>query len=145
CQTAAEYGQYVGGGFKFALFVLQASNIKCQRLPIEFTKVTILVQLAQGSQLLLQRSLFLLQQSNTATQLRNLRLQGPRLVLQRGNLGFIAPAEHVTAAVIDAMAIILFVPLPRRLDLPVTSDGPGFATELFLISAAGHIKAVTYF
>ena len=48
-------------------------------------------------------------------------LEATGLVLQRGDLGRVVPAQHVTTAVVDAVPVVLFVALARHLDLA----GPG--------------------
>ena len=45
-----------------------------------------------------------------------------------------------TAAVIDAVPIVLFVAFPRRLDLARTGHGPGLAPELFAGRATGDVE-----
>ena len=72
-------------------------------------------------------------------------LQKPCLIFERGNFGGVSPAQNIAAAVINPVAVVLFVPLAGCLDLAGAGDGAGFAAELFLRRTAGDIEATRQF
>ena len=67
-------------------------------------------------------------------------LDPARLGFEGGDLGRVGPAEHVAAAVVDAVAVVLLVALARRLDLAGPGDGAGLAPELLGRRAAGDVE-----
>src|SRR5690606_12469003 len=66
-------------------------------------------------------------------------------VAQDAQLVGVAPSEHVAAAVVDSVAVVLLVAPARVLDLSGASDGAGFASELFVRIAAGDVEAAPKF
>ncbi|EKE17478.1 MAG: hypothetical protein ACD_10C00435G0001, partial [uncultured bacterium] len=58
-----------------------------------------------------------LQLTDQGGDVAHLLFQTQRLSFQRRNLGRVAPAEDVTAAVVKTVAVILFMPFAGRLDL----------------------------
>ncbi len=72
----------------------------------------------------------------------DLALEGAALRLQCGELGLVAPAEHVAAAVVQAVAVVLLVALARRLDLAGAGERARLAPELFGAVATGQVEAL---
>ena len=141
-QVGGQGLQQVGRAFQPVLLVLQRGHFARAALPVEFGEVAVLLELVQGLQTIARGLLLLLQRRDALAGFSQARLQHPRLGFERRDLGFVAPAQHVTAAVVDAVAIVFFVPLAGGLDLPGAGDGAGFAAELVLAGAAGHVEAV---
>ena len=61
------------------------------------------------------------------------------------NLGAVAPAQYITAAVIDAVSVVFFVAAARVFDLACARDGTHLAAELFLRGAAGDVETMAEF
>ena len=58
-----------------------------------------------------QLTAFVLQLAELAADLAEADFQLLLLRLQRGDLGMVAPSKHVAAPVVEAVAVVLFVPL----------------------------------
>jgi hypothetical protein len=141
-QLLAELPEQVGRGFEAALLFLQPRHLGRQRLPVELVEVGVLVEFRQRRQARLERVLFLLDPADAAAQLGQPHFERPRLGFERGDLGGVGPAEHVAAAVVEAVAVVLFVPLAGGLDLAGAGDRAQLAAELLLRGAAGDVEAV---
>ncbi len=100
-----------------------------------------LAQLKKGGQTILEGLLLALPLSDEAIHFTNKLFQLPSLLFQHGNLGRVVPAQHVAAAVIDPVPVVLFVALARHLNLAGPGDGPGLAPKLVLGVTAGHVEA----
>ena len=73
------------------------------------------------------------------------RFQLAALGLQCRDLGAIAPAQYIAAAIINTVTVILFVSATRVFDLARAGDGAGLATELLLRAATRDVKPMGQF
>ncbi len=74
--------------------------------------------------------------------LAELRFQLTALGLQCSDLGAIAPAQYIAAAIIETVTVILFMSATRVFDLARAGDGAGLATELLLRGATRDVKSM---
>jgi hypothetical protein len=136
--------QDIGGGFEVALFGLQPGDGNGQWLLVEITEIGILVKLGENGEPILERFLLLLQAADAASEFGKLALLLFCLLFKDGNFGGIAPPKHVAAAVVEAVAIILFVPFTERLDLSSLGDGFFLPPKLLLTHAADQIETMRH-
>ena len=141
-QLFSESAKKVRGSFQLALFLLQSSDLHRRGLPVDLPEIPVFFELGEGIQARLESFLLLLHDGDLRADLTQVLLQPPGLLLEGGDLGGVAPAEYVAAAIVDPVAVVLFVALARGLDLAGGSDGPGLAAKLLLVDTAGHVEAV---
>lgn len=101
--------------------------------PIEFFEQGEFFQPGERIEPGLQPVALLLDSADLAGDLLQTAFEPAAPGLQRGDLGAVAPAEHITAAIVDAVAIVLLVPAGRVLDLAGAGDGARLASELFCV------------
>ncbi|KFB71133.1 MAG: hypothetical protein AW09_003747 [Candidatus Accumulibacter phosphatis] len=141
-QALAELFEQVRSGFEAALLFLQSGDLGRQRRPVDLIVVGVLVEPGQGRQTRFKPVLFELDPADAAAKLGEPCFERPRLGFERSDLGGVGPAQHIATAVVEAVAIVLFVPLARGLDLAGARDRPQFTPELFLGGTAGDIEAL---
>ena len=139
-----QFLQQVGRGFQRRFFALQTGYFERVGRPIEFAEIFEFHQLGQHVAPLLQVALLGLQCSNLATHFTQPGFQHPGFCFQRFDLGLVAPAQHIVAAVVQAVAVVFLMALATGLDLAVWRDGFGLGAKLLLGDAAGNVKAARY-
>lgn len=134
--------QQIGGRFKLTLLGCKPFDDNRHGFPVEITKVGIFPQLRKDREALLEGGLFLLQRADATGKVGKVRFLSLGILFQGRDFFGVAPAKDITPPIIYSMPVILFMPLPGCLDLSDLGNGPGLAAELFLVLAAGEIKAV---
>ena len=102
--------QNIGGRFKVTFFCFQPGDGKCYRLPVEITEIGILIKFGEYRQALFECPLLLLQPDYPGCQFGKHFFLQFSLLFQGSDFGRIAPSEHIAAAVVKPVAVILFVP-----------------------------------
>ena len=126
---------------QLAALHFQAFDLRHQRAPIEFLEASNTASSASLRIALLRRVPLPLQPVDAIHQRRAPGLHAMLFQFQRGDLLLVAPAEHESRAVVDAVAVVLLVALAAPLDLARARDGHGFAAELIERLAAGVVEA----
>ena len=125
-----------------SLFIAKPCNLGRKRPPVDLAELGVLLQPGEALEPLPNPSLLALHSGHPASQVAELRLDAPRSRFQGVDLGRVGPAEHVTAAIVDAVPVVLFVSLAGGLDLAGPGNGVGFTPKLLLILAARHVEAL---
>ena len=113
--------------------------------PIQFIESGELFQAGQGVETAGKRVALLLDCTDLPGGIAQTSFQLLAPGFQYGDLGVVAPAQYVAAAVIDAVAIVLLVAAAGLLDLADMGDRARLAAELFLGGAAGDVETMGEF
>ena len=135
----------VGCRFQPLLLDDQRRQFAGAAAPIEFAEVVVLLQLVQRLQSFSGELLLALRLGNALAHVGQTGLQPLGLALERRDLAGIAPTQHIAAAVVEAVPVVLLMPLARTLDLARARDRPSLAAELVLVCATGQVKALGNF
>ena len=141
-ELLAQLAHQVGGGFQRFTFKLQFVDFNSQTGPVQLVVITEIHQPDHILKALSKGFLRGLQTGNLRAQIGQLRFTQLEFAGQRGNLAGVGPAQHVTAAVIEPVAVVFFMAFTGSLDLPGTGDGFFFTLKLHLCAAAGDVKTL---
>ena len=140
-ELGVQLPEKVGSRFEAAPFIVEPGDLGRERRPVELAEISVLGELRQGVEPFAHASLLLLHCDDATPEVAEPCLEPARVGFQGGDLGRVGPAEHVAAAVVDAVAVVLLVALARRLDLAGPGDGAGLAPELLSRRAARDVEA----
>ena len=139
-ELGVQLPEHVGRRFEAAPFIVEPGDLGRERRPVELAEIGQFGELRQGVEPLADASLLGLHRADAAAEVAEPHLEPARVGFEGGDLGRVGPAEHVAAAVVDAVAVVLLVALARRLDLAGPGDGAGLAPELLGRRAARHVE-----
>ena len=133
--------QQVGLCLESGAFAVQIVDLRCQRPPVHLAKSVDCAEQAEVPDAVHERALLLLERREAVGEPLDPRLEVVRLLFEDSDLGVVRPAEHVTRAIVDPVAVVLLVPLASALGLTRPRDGARFPTQLFQRLAAGVVEA----
>ena len=143
-ELPGQQAQQIGRIFDLLQFVAKPLNLQRGAFPVQFRIVTKLHNFVQCAQAVLQRCALMSQLGQVYFNAANLVFQHAAFGFKRGAFCGIAPAQHIAAAVVQAVAVVFFVALPA-FDLASLGDGFGFPAKLRFAVAASEVKAAMQF
>ena len=129
-EVARQPGQLGRGGLELALLGPELLGAVDHGLPVDLGEIARLVQPGEYLALFDRGVPRLLLPLLLRRDLAEAAGQHPGPVQQRVELALVGPAEHVPAAVIDAVPVVFLVPPAAAFHLPGLGDRPGHPAEL---------------
>ena len=139
-QLVVELLEHVRGRLQPFALVYQLGNFGGQAGPIELVESGEFFKPGEGIQTAGERCAFGLNGRNLAAHFSEPRFKLLALGLQGCNFGAVAPAQHVAAAVLNAVAVVFFMPATGVFDLAGRGDGARLTAKLLLRGAARDVE-----
>jgi len=144
-QVIVQLLEDIGRRLQPAALIDQLRNLGRHAGPIQFIEGGELFQAGQRIEVARKSVALLLNGTDLAANFTQPCFKLVALGRQCRDLGAVAPAQHIAAAVIDTVAVVFFVAAARVLDLAGAGDRARLAAELFLGGAAGHVETMDEF
>src|SRR5690606_27735105 len=129
-ELAAELLEEVRGGFERAAFVFQRGDLAGDAVPVELVEGGEFFQPGEGVEAAGEGAALGVDATDAAAELAEAGLELAALGFEGLDLGGVAPAQHVAAAVGDGVAVVLLVAAAGVLDLAGAGDRARLAAEL---------------